>query len=183
MAYIYQADVWCDACGERICAELDAEGRRPAEPDDQHTYDSDDYPKQFDAESDEADGPQNCASGNCAGTYGTFLQNPLTQHGYEHLQGMLNEHGSVLPEPAREWADHYGFSFHANPWDGPQDWLRDVIQGHAAETQGPGAAPLVSILDSVLSLLDADQIQDTFQQEMDDDGYFRAEGWYSSEME
>ena len=76
MAYIYQADVWCDECGKAIIDELTAQGKAPEDPDDETSYDSDDFPKSFDAESDEADGPQNCADDKCAGDYGTFLQNP-----------------------------------------------------------------------------------------------------------
>ena len=34
MAYIYQADLWCDPCGREIQKQLDAEGKRPEDPDD-----------------------------------------------------------------------------------------------------------------------------------------------------
>jgi hypothetical protein len=107
MAYTYQADVWCDSCGEAIRADLEREGKAPANPDDETSYDSDDYPKWYDAEGEEADGPQNCADGKCAGDRGTFLQNQLTSEGYRALKSMLDEHGPDLPEHAREWADYY----------------------------------------------------------------------------
>ena len=62
MAYIYQADVWCDDCGKAICRRLKREGNAPANPDDEWTFDSDEYPKRAD-DDDEADTPQHCASG------------------------------------------------------------------------------------------------------------------------
>lgn len=35
---------------------------------------------------------------------------------------------------------------------------------------------------AILDKLDGDTIQDAFQTEMDDDGYFKETGWYSPEM-
>jgi len=79
MPYIYKADVWCDSCAEHIMEEIRREHPElvPADPDDEYTFDSDDWPKCYLADQDESDSPQNCASGNCAGTYGTFLENRL----------------------------------------------------------------------------------------------------------
>ena len=45
MSYIYLADVWCDDCGRAICRRLKREGNAPADPDDEWTFDSDEYPK------------------------------------------------------------------------------------------------------------------------------------------
>jgi hypothetical protein len=59
--YVYQADCYCDSCGARICADLAAEGLAPADPSDQWSYDSDNYPKS--AAEDVADYPNHCASG------------------------------------------------------------------------------------------------------------------------
>lgn len=50
-------------------------------------------------------------------------------------------------------------------WDTPYDWLRDKIQ------TGNETA-LRSIANTMLRELDADQIQDLFQEEMGADGYF-----------
>ena len=102
MAYIYQADVWCDSCGEHIKAELDREKKTPEDVDDESSFDSDEYPKQYDAENEEADDPQNCADGRCGGfsngsSYGTFLQNQLTQEGYRYLKSMLDSHAPLSP--------------------------------------------------------------------------------------
>ena len=120
MAYIYQADVWCDACGQEICDELTKEGKAPADPDDPSTYDSDEYPKDYDAKWEESDGPDNCASGECGGsyeyegrkiTYGTFLENQLTPEGYKYLKSMLDKEGPTLRAPLQEWADFYDFHY------------------------------------------------------------------------
>lgn len=62
MAYIYQADVWCDDCGKAICKRLKAEGKAPANPADEYSYDSDEYPKRA-GDDDESDSPQHCAAG------------------------------------------------------------------------------------------------------------------------
>ena len=45
MSYIYQADVWCDDCGRAICKRLKRAGKAPADPDDEWTFDSDEYPE------------------------------------------------------------------------------------------------------------------------------------------
>jgi hypothetical protein len=87
MAYIYQADVYCDDCGAAICDELDAKGEAPENTDDEYSYDSDDYPKEAD-DNDEADTPQHC--GHCHKPFG----NPLTTYGVnyvlEHIKESLN---------------------------------------------------------------------------------------------
>lgn len=52
-------------------------------------------------------------------------------------------------------------------WDSPQEWLSQKINAT------DDVAKLRGIVTSVVDLLDADEIQDTFQSEMDDDGYFK----------
>ena len=111
MAYIYQADVWCDDCGRAIIDDLTAQGKAPEDPEDESSFDSDEFPKYYDAENDEGDGPQNCADGKCAGEYGTFLRNTLTGDGYAYLKNMLDDHDETLPEHAQEWADYYQFAY------------------------------------------------------------------------
>jgi hypothetical protein len=131
MAYTYQADVWCDACGEAIMARIRAEHPElvPEDPMDEASYDSEDWPKGYLPKSEESDGPQNCAGGDCGGEYhadnqadtkylaagvskyGTFLENQLTSEGYQYLKGMLDESGKELPTCAQEWADYYGFTW------------------------------------------------------------------------
>ena len=61
--YIYEAEVWCDDCGESISAQLLAEGRVPEDPHDEFSYDSDDFPKGPYNNDEETDTPEHCASG------------------------------------------------------------------------------------------------------------------------
>jgi hypothetical protein len=174
-------------------AELERAGKAPEDTEDETSFDSDDYPKRYWPDSEEADGPQNCASGNCGGfangqAYGTFLENGLTSDGYESLKSMLDGHGKTLPEFAQEWADYYQFTYHDNPWSTAHEWLLDTVRDHAASIQDTDGGKthsmaLVSIVNDLVSSLDADTIQDHFQSEMDDDGFFKESGWYSPEME
>ena len=113
--YIYAADTWCDSCGERIRAELLAEGSAPVDPSDEYSYDSDDFPKgPFPLE--ETDGPNHCAAqGDClepvdltewglaesdrllgaeSARIGALLSSGLTDYGVSYLREMLEE-----PEP------------------------------------------------------------------------------------
>jgi hypothetical protein len=62
MAAIYQADVWCDDCADAIRKRLQSEGHAPPDPDDEYSYDSDEYPKHA-GDDDESDTPQHCAAG------------------------------------------------------------------------------------------------------------------------
>jgi len=64
MAYIYQASIWCDDCGEAIRKRLDEAGERPEDLDldDESSFDSDDYPKGPFSDDDESDTPNHCAS-------------------------------------------------------------------------------------------------------------------------
>lgn len=50
-------------------------------------------------------------------------------------------------------------------WSNPLDWLADRI-ANAEESE------LRGILHAVIDKLDADEVQDIFQAEMDEDGYF-----------
>ena len=186
MAYIYQADVWCDACGEAIRQQLTAEGKAPQDPDDERTYDSGDFPKYYDAEREESDSPENCADGKCGGThtegpncYGTFLENQLTPEGYRYLKSMLDEHGETLPPPVKEWAEFYGFTYHKNQWTCPLDWINDYLNRKAQEND---ISELLEAAKSLASKLDSDTIQDIYQSDMDEDDFFKETGWYSPEM-
>ena len=192
MAYIYQADVWCDACGDHIKAELGRENKAPEDTEDESSFDSDEYPKHYDAENEESDGPENCADGKCGGfanghAYGTFLKNQLTQEGYRYLKGMLDGHGATLPEFAKEWADFYQFEYHEQEYPSAHDWLDCKLSAIAHDIPSGRwdgkVTELVSIAKELSLKLDGDQIQELFQSDMEDDGYFKEAGWYSSEME
>lgn len=62
MAYIYQADLWCDDCGEMIRERITREGFSPTDPNDENTYDSDEFPK-YSADPGPSDSPCHCAAG------------------------------------------------------------------------------------------------------------------------
>lgn len=63
MAYIFQAEVWCDDCGKHIAERLKADGQEvPEDPEDHDSFDSDDFPKGPFPDDDPADTPTHCAS-------------------------------------------------------------------------------------------------------------------------
>lgn len=113
--YAYQAELYCEACGDRIRAELDAAGKSPAEPDDQHTYDSTDYPKA--AQAGETDSPNHCAAGGAcpdAEAYdghavGALLPEDLTSEGVSYVRGILCEEpdSEYQRQLHARWAEAY----------------------------------------------------------------------------
>jgi hypothetical protein len=109
--YVYRADTYCDSCGEAIAAQLTREGLAPLDPTDEHTYDSDSFPKGSYPE-EATDGPDHCASDACleavelgayglgedaplvgaeTRTVGALLSDGLTEHGAAYLAEMLAE--------------------------------------------------------------------------------------------
>lgn len=103
-AYIFQAALYCEACGRGICARIDEAGR-PAHvnPADESSYDSDEYPKgpYFDG-GGEADCPQHCD--DCE----VFLENPLTTHGVDMLHVALTQpHAQGDLETLATWREFY----------------------------------------------------------------------------
>ena len=99
MSYIYQADVWCDRCGKEICERIQAEGHAPEDPDDEGSFDSDEYPKRGEDE-EETDSPQHCAAhGDCLdaiemgdGTkIGCLIGTTLTTDGVEYVKEAIRE--------------------------------------------------------------------------------------------
>ena len=104
-AYIYRADLHCSKCGEKIREDLTAKGEAPEEPEDEYTYDSDDFPKgPYPDGGGEADCPQHC------GTCGCFLGNPLTGDGEEYVREVLREakeDGKPLSPIEEMWAKFY----------------------------------------------------------------------------
>jgi hypothetical protein len=86
-AFIYQADLYCEDCAVAIMARLTEEGKRPADPFNEHTYDSDNYPKgPYPDGGGEADYFAHCAE--CR----EFLCNPLTSEGVRHVTEALDEY-------------------------------------------------------------------------------------------
>jgi hypothetical protein len=104
--YVFQADTYCDSCGERIAREIDASGDHVAIPED-----SEHYPQP--AVEEETDAPDHCAdAGDCLesvdlGDYGlapdaemvgaesrrigALLSDGLTDEGVAYLAEMLAE--------------------------------------------------------------------------------------------
>ena len=103
--YTYQGELLCEDCGEYARERLDKEGKSPADPDDESTFDSDDYPKgPYPDGGGEADCPQHC--GNCD----IFLENPLTADGLLYVTDALAEYantGRGRKEVLQDWADCY----------------------------------------------------------------------------
>ncbi|KKM76668.1 hypothetical protein LCGC14_1377920 [marine sediment metagenome] len=117
MAAIYGADNWCDDCAEAIRDDLRAHGKAPIDPGDEHSYDSDEFPKRA-GDDEESDSPQHCAAGSkCLnarrlsdGTKIGLLFGELTSEGIEYVKAAIAEGGLV----AEFWKAEYeekGYSF------------------------------------------------------------------------
>lgn len=102
MVYMFQAALYCEACGQAIREGLTAEGKAPLDADDERTYDSDDFPK-GPFEPDESDSVEHCDSGDeCLNAenltvnpdypivIGAWLENPLTEEGQKGLIETVN---------------------------------------------------------------------------------------------
>jgi hypothetical protein len=103
-AYIYQADIYCVDCGEAIKrrVERDTPANVPANPNDERTFDSDDYPKgPYTDGGGEADCPQHC--GMCR----VHLENPLTRDGEQYVLRAINSECCTIPE----WREYYSYLF------------------------------------------------------------------------
>jgi sarcosine oxidase delta subunit len=108
--YIFQADIYCEGCGEEIKKEIEAAGNAPADAEDEHTFDSDDYPKgPYPDGGGESDTPQHC--GGCR----AFLYNPLTQDGYAYLRESARRAGAV-------WWDEDGVDVERSAKMAQDDW-------------------------------------------------------------
>lgn len=128
MAYIYCADIYCDDCGEAIRERLTAEGKAPADPADEWSYDSDYFPKVA-GDDEESDTPEHCAYGeNClnaveieGGKVG-LLFGELTLDGVDYVEEAIEEANrdgfSLSREVVRLWYHHYsdrGYQFKVTP--------------------------------------------------------------------
>lgn len=100
-AYIYAADLYCDACGENIRADITAAGRAPATPENESSYDSDQFPKgPYPDGGGESDYPCHCAGCNA------FLNNPLTPDGVAYVRDALARN-TGRPDVLAEWRESY----------------------------------------------------------------------------
>lgn len=95
-AYMYQAALYCEECATAIKHRLDLDGKTPTLPDDERTFDSDDYPKGPYADGGgESDIPAHCDA--C----GLFLRNPLTSDGEQYVREQR-----IIPA---DWRDEYAY--------------------------------------------------------------------------
>lgn len=86
-AFIYQAALHCPACIASVKAILDGSNQKPANVDDETTFDSDNYPKGPVADGGgESDSFQHCDS--C----GEFLGNSLTTDGISYTIGSISRY-------------------------------------------------------------------------------------------
>jgi hypothetical protein len=107
-AYVFQAALYCNDCGEALVRDLRQRGV-------EDTDDSNDFPQgPYPEGGGEADTPQHCDNGaHCLGAesiggrrVGAFLENPLTSDGEAYVrESLATAPGSPL---ARFWAEHYG---------------------------------------------------------------------------
>jgi hypothetical protein len=112
--YIYAADIYCKACGKDIRKQITDEGFAPADPKDECSYDSDEFPKgPIRHGGGSSDSPQHCGSGpKClepteidGEKYGRFLKNPLTLEGVKCLKERLQEDGDS--PVVKFWVEFY----------------------------------------------------------------------------
>src|SRR5262245_39730866 len=105
--YMYQADLYCEECGEGLkeriwgAHDLQILLGEDFDPNDETTWDSDEYPKGPYLEGGgESDSPCHCGShGDCCNAItlengskvGAFLENPLTTHGLDYVQNAIQE--------------------------------------------------------------------------------------------
>lgn len=114
MAFIYCADVYCDDCGEAIRKRLTKEGKAPADPTDEWSYDSDDFPKCAD-DDEEHDTPQHCAV--CEGCINSIRIGPAADDIVGLLFGELTTDGITYVEEAIGSANH-----------DERTWSRAIVQ-------------------------------------------------------
>ena len=122
-AYIFQADVYCVTCADVLMEDIRAAGGVPANPEDESSYESDDFPKgPFPDAGGESDCPQHCAA--C----GVYLEAPLTPSGVTNALDALDE-SDVRREPLDTWAaDLHDYSL-----DDAQAAILDAYDAKQAE--------------------------------------------------
>ena len=111
--YIYDAGIFCNECGEAIRKGLTISESAPADPDNERSYDSSNFPKgPYPDGGGEADSPQHCgAGGECLNALelsdghkvGAWLENELTTDGVEYVKEVIRRGGEV----AKLWAEYY----------------------------------------------------------------------------
>jgi len=132
MAFIYCADVYCDDCGNAIRRRLTDGGKAPADPSDEWSYNSNDFPKGA-CDDDESDAPQHCAVGeDCINaiwidenTRVGLLFGKLTSDGITYIEEAIDDANRINHTWDKIvvgfWYRHYtdrGYTFQKTPnWD------------------------------------------------------------------
>lgn len=139
--YMYAADLWCEDCGAKIIDELTAEGNAPEDPEDECSFDSDDFPKgPYPNGGGESDSPNHCAAGsdciNAVDGNGVFLENPLTDVGREYVKSAAYKYYfTKLPRavnpPIPEWVKFYEIDV-----VGPEDECPNCHNGTLEYSEG-----------------------------------------------
>ena len=113
MPFIYQADCWCDSCGEAIKERLlaTATDEEKQNWEDERNYDSGEFPKSM-GDDEESDSPQHCASlDECLEAeellsgqkIGCLLSTNLTNDGVTYVKEAVAEGGEV----AEFWKERF----------------------------------------------------------------------------
>ena len=90
MPFIYNADIYCDECGQKICDELRAAGKAPADTSNESLWDSDDYPKY--AEPEATDTPQHCGCGSkCVNRFRVGVKGNIVKTGGTLVSALITE--------------------------------------------------------------------------------------------
>lgn len=156
--YVYQADVWCDECGEEIRARLDEtidpKGDGVQTMNDTDDGDSDGYPQWADEDDSESDTPSHCAAGEdcknrvrCGEICGTStpfyagaILGGLTSDGREYVLDHLRT-DEERSEVVLVWREHFELDWPEecrtvylyNMNDDPTQVMCQVKQTYAAD--------------------------------------------------
>lgn len=110
--YVYDANIYCEDCGDTIRREIEEEGHAPDDLYDEHSYDSNEYPTPYPDGGGVSDTPEHCGGGgDCVNAIelsngmriGAWLENKLTAEGVGYVQDAIREGGEV----AELWAEFY----------------------------------------------------------------------------
>lgn len=111
MAYMYQAEMWCDDCGRDICASLKRARKAPRNPADETSFDSDDYPKYVGDDTGYADSPSHCGGGeHCLGAkvdLADYLKAPAIRALVEASEPRLRYVGESLGDSLTDYGRQY----------------------------------------------------------------------------
>lgn len=113
--YFYNADIYCEDCGNDIKRRIRKELKASGSKDSPVSQDSNEWPQPAEDGGGESDCPQHCGAGSdCynADDYGRtgvkvglFLENPLTRDGEAYVKEMHKDRPSEITQM---WMDHYG---------------------------------------------------------------------------